>query len=316
MVLAASYCITVAQVVGNEMYGNIAYGNRSNSNYGTQPVYMSQYYQTMLATDSTYFIQAKILMNVQADHYVVTFSVQEEELSVKDCNKKINERITKFTDAIKTLKIGAEDIYVDMIAQARIFDYKVVGKTATQNEKGYELKKNIIIKFNDITLIDEMMVMASEQDIYDIVKIDYIVEDQQKVYDQMIAEAAKLIEHKKSLANGMSKMVFLPDYKLCFQNFFAVYPDEAYKSYSAFESSDANYYYGYNSNESYWKKEMRKSKTFYYDKMNYSGFDKVINPSYTRIPIQFVLDVQMKYSLKCDNCPKKEMKVVVPEKGR
>ena len=61
---------------------------------------------------------------------------------------------------------------------------------------------------------------------------------------------------------------------------------------------------------------LRKSKTFYYDKMNYSGFDKVINPSYTRIPIQFVLDVQMKYSLKCDNCPKKEVKIYIPEKDK
>lgn len=314
--LAGLHYSIYAQVSGNEAYGNLHYNKSYNNNYYYQnnPPQNNQYYQNMLVTDSTYFIQAKILMNVQPDHYIVTFSVQEEELTVKDCNIKINDRIKKFKESLKTLNIKDEDIYVDMVAQARIYDYKVAGRTATQTETGYELKKNIIIKFYDITQIDDMLVFASEQDIYDIVKVDYIVEDQQKIYDQMIAEAAKLIDHKKSLANGMSKMVFLPDYKLCFQNFFAVYPDEAYKSYSAFETSDANYHYGYNSSESYWKKEMRKTKTFYYDKMNYSGFDKVINPSYTRIPVQFVLDVQMKYSLKCDNCPKKEVKVVVPEK--
>lgn len=296
-----SFLLSKGQLTGNEMYGNVNY-NQYNGYNNYQQQYNSQYLQINSNTDSTYYIQAKILMNVQPDEFIATISVQQEALTVKECNQKINTRIDNFKKSLAGLGIKSDELYIDMVAQAKVYDYTVEGKTAAQIDKGFEIKKNVIIKFTDPNLMDDIMVAASEEEIYDIVKVDYIVLDQQKIYDQMISEIDKLVDKKKATANSLSEMTLLPDSKLATQNFFAIYPDESYKSYSAFETSDANYYKSYNSNDSYWKKEQRKSKTFYFDKQNYSGYDKIINPSTVKIPVQFVLDVNIKYTLKCSYC--------------
>jgi uncharacterized protein YggE len=298
-----------AQMSGNEMYGNVNYNQYNGYNNYYQQT--SQYLQLNSNTDSTYYIQAKILMNVQPDEFVATISVQQEALTVKECNSKINLRIDSFKKSLAELGIKSDDIYVDMVAQAKVYDYNVAGKTATEVSKGFEIKKNVIFKFTDPNMMDDIMVAASEYEIYDIVKVDYIVTDQQKIYDQMIAEIDKLVEKKKATANSLSEMTLLNDSRLATQNFYAIYPDESYKSYTASESADASYYGGYNSSDSYWKKEQRKSKTFYFDKQNYSGFDKIINPTSVKIPVQFVLDVQIKYTLKCDYCMSQQPKKAV-----
>lgn len=302
-----SFLLSNAQLSGNELYGNMNY-NQYNGYNNYQQQYQAQYQQINSNTDSTYYIQAKILMNVQPDEFIATIAVQQEALTVKECNQKINVRIENFKKSLSALGIKSEDLYVDMVAQAKVYDYTVEGKTAAQIDKGFEIKKNVIIKFTDPNLMDEIMVAASEEEIYDIVKVDYIVLDQQKIYDQMIAEIDKLVEKKKATAHSLSEMTLLPDSKLATQNFFAIYPDESYKSYSAFETGDANYYHGYNSSDTYWKKEQRKSKTFYFDKQNYSGYDKIINPSMVKIPVQFVLDVHIQYKLKCDHCVSQQPK--------
>lgn len=288
----------IAQIAGNEMYGNVNYNQYKNYNsYAQQnPV------QQNAVNDSTFYLQVKILMNVQADEYIATIAVQQEALTVKECNSKINTRIDNFKKSLSSLGIKNEDIYIDMVAQAKIFDFNIQGKTATQVEKGFEIKKNIILRFTDPTLIDDIMVYASEEEIYDIVKVDYIVTDQQKIYDQMVQEVDKLLDKKKANALQLSEMTFLPGSRLATQSFFTIYPDQSYKSYQAYETSDANYYQSYYGDNSYWKKEQRKSKTFYFDKQDYSGFDKVISPVSIKIPVQFVLDVQVKYTLKCDYC--------------
>ncbi len=294
-----------SQIAGNEMYGNVNYNQYNNYNsYAQQQGVVQQ----NAVNDSTFFLQVKILMNVQADEYVATIAVQQEALTVKECNTKINSRIDNFKKSLASLGIKGDDIYVDMVAQAKVFDFNIEGKTATQVDKGFEIKKNIIFRFTDPNLMDDIMVDASAEEIYDLVKVDYIVTDQQKIYDQMVAEVDKLLDKKKANALMLSEMTLLPDSRLATQSFYTIYPDQAYKTYQAYETSDASYYKGYYNNDSYWKKEQRKSKTFYFAKQNYSGFDKIISPVNVKIPIQFVLDIQVKYTMKCDYCVSQQPK--------
>ena len=83
------------------MYGNMNY-NQYNGYNNYQQQY-SQYMQINSNTDSTYYIQAKILMNVQPDEFIATISVQQEALTVKECNQKINIRIENFKKNLAAL---------------------------------------------------------------------------------------------------------------------------------------------------------------------------------------------------------------------
>ena len=73
------------------------------------------------------------------------------------------------------------------------------------------------------------------------------------------------------------------------------YPNARYKSYSAFESSDiqeASY------KSSVIKKEERKNTTFYYDGINPSGFDSIINPSSPIVGVQYVMELKIRFDIK------------------
>jgi hypothetical protein len=49
--------------------------------------------------------------------------------------------------------------------------------------------------------------------------------------------------------------------------------------------------------DGYVVKDLRKSATFYYDPINYSGFDSVSNPAVTEPMVEFVLELKVKFSI-------------------
>lgn len=110
--------------------GNIVYGGNSGH---TQPAFEKLY-----LTDSTFIIDAKVLMNVIADTYVVTFGVADSAATVPETNKKITKRINSFITSLSKMNIPQKDIYVDMTTQSKILDYHIKGNIAEQYLKGFE----------------------------------------------------------------------------------------------------------------------------------------------------------------------------------
>lgn len=276
---------------GNAIYeANAIYGNYNNYQQYSYPKNANNY----LLTDSTYMISAKVMMNILPDAYIAVFAVQEEALTVTECNKQIKTRIDNFKSALKRLGVKEDDMFVDLVAQTKIYDYKLTEKTASEYQQGFELKKNVIVKFTKHEWLEEMMLLASEYEIYDIVKVDYIINDQEKYFDEMRNEAVKVIEKKKKLAQENSSLVINDRGVLNAESTNIVYPSEGYRQYTAAETSTvrSNYY-----NTDKWVKDQRKSKTFYFEKLNAANFDRVLNGGMVKIPIQLTLDVSVKYYL-------------------
>ena len=74
------------------------------------------------------FVDASVLMNVKADEYVATFGVAEEAETVEACQAKMDATIAAFTEALKPLGVGPEDLFVDFAAQTKVYGYKVRGE--------------------------------------------------------------------------------------------------------------------------------------------------------------------------------------------
>ena len=270
---------------GNAVYGNYNYGNhyntgiRGNNNY-------------FLQNDSTYFINTKVMINVQPDSYMAVFGVTQEALTVAECSKLINARLEKFKTGIKALGLTDDDIFVDLIAQTRIYDFKIVGKTATETAEGFELKKNVIISFTNHDLVEKMMILASEIDVYDIVKVEYIISDMEKIQNQLRAASLEIIENKKKFAAANSSLLLSDKGLIQYENFNTVFPNDAYRQYVAAETAtiQPSYY-----TRDRWVKEQRKSKTFYFEKLNPSAYDKVINPVSVKVPVQVTCEIGYKF---------------------
>lgn len=279
----------ISPVIHAQLSGNIVYGKNHNESYNTD---RNRHSNMVYLSDSTFVIEAAVLANVLADNYVVTFGVSEEAATVKECNETIEKRIRAFVADLNKMGYPESDIYVDMTTQNKIYAYTTKGNVAEQYLKGFEIKKNVIIKLKTIKALDKIVISASNYQIYDLVKVDYIVTDMEKVYNQLFQSATEIINQKKGMYMGVTNARLAPNVRIYGEQFYSYYPDQLYKTYTAYESSEV-----YNNYNGFVRQDLRKSATFYYDKTNYSGFDKVINPTITEPTVEFVLNLQIKYQI-------------------
>ncbi len=274
--------------VFGQQSGNQVIGQYYNYNLTDNPQTVSKLY----LSDSAFVIQANVLANVIADSYAATFGVAESATTLKVANTKIDDRIQKFVSALSKMSIPLADIYIDMTTQTQISDYKVNGNYAEQFISGFEQKKNVIVKFNNIKDLDKMVIIASDYGIYDLAKVDYIVTDINKIYTQLFQTAMEVINGKKDLYVKATNIKLTTSSEIYGESFYSFFPSQLYNSYTPNITTEYN---DYSSNGK--RKDLKKNTTYYYDHINYSGFDKVVNPIVTEPTVEFVLMLQIKFDI-------------------
>jgi len=286
--LLLTFSISQAQISGNQIYGNNSYsGNNYNqSNLPNNAV--------VSINDNHLTVTVKLLQNKKADGFVITLGLNEEDETVSGCSKKINARIDGFLDKIKTLGIKKENVYIDFISQTKIYDFEVSGLNSEQVDKGFEIKKNIIITTSNVNSLEKLIALASDFEIHDVIKVDYFNSDTNAIHNALFDEALVLAEAKKIryIKSFGKRIVGTPN---ATEEFATVFPETQYKTYQAFETAEIQI--NYNNRSPYLKKIARKNKTFYYDGISSAGFDKVINPNQTEVGIQYVLTLTMTYKI-------------------
>jgi uncharacterized protein YggE len=280
-----------AQVGGNQIY-------KDKNNYDYSPPQKLLEYNnsnSYFTNDSTLIVSVKVLMNKTADRYKLTLGLNEEAPTTKIAIENINRRIKCFIKRISSMGIKSDDIFVDFISQTKIYDYNInkEAQVATQKMDGFETKKNIIITVNKHAMIEKLISEASDFQIYDVIKVDYINNDIDKIQETLLKEAYTVFDKKKENYFSLFKKEIIGN-PIATSGFTYAFPKNQYQNYVAFES--ANVTYGYDSR--YVKKEERKSRTFYYDGTDYTGFDKVINNADPEVGIQYIMNLSVKYDLK------------------
>ncbi len=285
--IAVSQSALHAQVSGNRIYQFQNRNQRSVATHGSR-------FENICLNDSTLQITAKILMNVVADEYIAVFGVSQEGLTSSECNSSINQRINGFKEHLKEFEVLEDDVYVDMITQNVVYDHKMKEKQSIQYLKGLEIKKNVIFKFKKIEDLDKIIVYAAKYDIYDLVKVDYVILDLEKLYEQLFEEALAKIKIKKRLYISATGLSLEKVSQIKSEHFNVIFPKEMYNSYTAYESSSVKVHY----NSDWIKKESRKRNTFFYDQLDAKGFDKLINPVNVKVGVQVVFELNIHYKIK------------------
>ncbi|MCW1963103.1 SIMPL domain-containing protein [Chryseobacterium viscerum] len=291
IITASFFNLSKAQVGGNQIYKD-----KNNADYSA-PRNLTEFNNTnsYFTNDSTLIVNVKILMNKPADRYKITLGLNEEADTPKIALENINKRINGFIKRISSMGIKTDDIFVDFISQTKVYDYNINkdSQVTTQKMDGFETKKNIIITVNKHSMIEKLISEASDFQIYDVIKVDYISNDIDKIQEDLLKEAYSVFDKKKGNYFKMFKKEIIGN-PTATSGFTYVFPKSQYQNYTAFES--ANVTYGYDTR--YVKKEERKSKTFYYDGTDYIGFDKVINNADPEVGIQYIMNLNVKYDLK------------------
>lgn len=286
--LVALLSVAKSQMSGNRVYKKV----NDNSNYYPE---IKHFY----ATDSTLTINVNVLLNQKADVFKITLGLNEEAVTPKKSIENINIRIDNFLKKLLTLGIKKEDVYVDFISQTKVYDFDIEAnqKIASQKIKGFEIKKNIIIKTKDHSKIEKIISEASDFQIYDIIKIDYINTNIENIHKNLLEEAYSILNRKQNdyFAKFKHEIIGIP---ITNSNFTYLFPVTQYQNYSSYESSDFDVVRGNYNNDYYIKKLERKGKTFYYEGANHAGYDKIINDENPEIGIQYIVNLSVKYDFK------------------
>lgn len=238
-------------------------------------------------------IEANILCFTKADRYVVVFGLVEESETVASCFKKIQQRVAKFTTALQQLGIPATAIDVDPITQTRVYEYELSDNKSFAKErlKGFEIKRNIAISYTNKDLLEKISLEASKQKIYDLIKVEYIVNQPEKVYKQLYEEALKVIETKKELYKTLTNKKYITNPRILAIAKDQIPPALSYQKYTAHETNsvtDGDYY-------NLRKINARRVSTYYYESLPKTNFDTILNEDYLAPSVQFTLQLQLQF---------------------
>ncbi len=281
-----------AQVSGNAAYAQQGGRARAEQNERSKRVLTEQ---ELPPSDTSMFVEASVLMNVKPDEFVAVFGIVTEGETLDTCNEAMQKTLETFTDALKPLGVENDDLFVDFVAQNRVYGLELLpGDIAREKLEGFELKKNVSIHYRDAKQLDKLVLAAAKAEIFDLVKVDTIVTDPAPIRERLMEEASKVIKEKRDRYENLLDISLKGPAQVYAERSSVYEPTEMYDSYSAFEAegmSNASY------RQRYTVESARKSRTFYFNGLGADGFDKVVNPVIVEPVVQFTLYLKVKYEV-------------------
>jgi uncharacterized protein YggE len=277
--------IIIARTGWCQVVGNTVYGTQRNRTSGVATGNLS----SVDPKDSSqnYFVEANILMNVRADEYVAIFALAQEGPTLQEVNAKITTQVNEFLASLGKLGVKANEVFVDFISQNKVYDFVVADNTAKETQTGFEVKKNIVVRYKEHRLLEELLAAAAKAGIFDLVKVDYVISDIAGQREKLLTEASKVIRKKEADHNRLFGVKKRPA-EINQEKYNAFFPSEMYSTYAAFETGEV-----YRGNLPVVTK--RKTRTSYYDPLDPAEFDLIIGQTDGEPMVQLTLYLKMKY---------------------
>lgn len=241
-------------------------------------------------------IDVKALQNVSATTYTAIFNLSQIGPTAEKTNELIKERIDSIKYRLNNKGITQKDIAIDVISFVPVYEVEVTKKLFSKkyNEvpKGFELQQNIHIQFTNTSQFEFILEACAKSEVYNLVKVDYFIENVQAVYKNLQDQLLKLIEDKKAYYNALGfdlsqYNISIADDKYCY------FPKDFYQSYQAhnsvsFEALDKNK--GVTT--------AKKQTSYYYQPLTYENYDVVINPSILEPVVQIGMNIKLLFTPK------------------
>lgn len=239
------------------------------------------------------------IYNARPDEYVATFSLIQAGESAELTDMVMNTRIEAFKQGIKATGVKDADIYIDMISFIPKYQYeleqKIFSKTYNEVPSGFELKKNVSIRYKEPLALDKLISVATKSEIYDLVKVDCFIQNLQSYKDSLKTQCVNEIHEKIKLYKKLDIRLDTLK-KTITEEFNQIYPQNRYSQYIAFSRpvapSGKKSFLHTNENE--------KAISQYYNALDYNTFDIVMNPIILEPPIQIIYRLSIRYFLKKD----------------
>lgn len=269
--------------------GNYDYRSVQSTFINNQSRLIQGSYLASLEAHGTNTLRVRGLMNCEPSSYLAIFSLTQVGKDQEETSALVQAK----TDSIlaKLAARGIEtEMYVDIISFIPIFEMELSRKLFSKNTyneipKGFELKKNLHFRYSDPAVLNEILSLCAQHEIYDLVRVDYFIEDLESLKSKMVAKAETLLQSKIGRYERLLGADFKNQRRRMAEGFNIHYPIEQYQTYTAYVSNKFNVKAGAGVSE-----VPKTTSEFYMPKMA-KGYDFVENPSILA-PV-----VQMEYEL-------------------
>jgi len=257
---------------------------------------IQQQIHKVLQPSNVLTIDVKALQNASATTYTAIFNVSQIGPSAEKTNQLMKERIDSIKYRLNAKGITQKNIAIDVISFVPIYEVEVTkklfSKTYTEVPKGFELQQNIHIQFTKTNEFEAILEACAQSEVYNLVKVDYFIENIQDVYKNLQEHLLKLIEDKKNyytaLGFDMSQYnVAIADDKYCY------FPKDFYQSYQAYNSISIE---ALDKNKGL--TSAKKQTSYYYQPLTYENYDVVINPSILEPVVQIGMNIKLVFTPK------------------
>ncbi len=284
------------QKKGNAEYGNVGYGN------GSYTVNRVNTIPTTSSSQDEMTITIKGIYNERATAEIATFALLQLGKTAEEATSLMDERIGNVK---KELALYNKDIEIetDMISFVPTYDYtteKRIFNPKTYNEKpsGFELKKNILIKYHNNSDFDRILSVCGKNEIYDIAKVDYVTTNFDHIRTQMQKRALEVFKDQMENYSAIMNTDLNKKEKIIQEGFNVSYPMESYRSYQAYSQANANF------DPKSEVHTIKKNVTQYYNQALVKDHNFIMNPDITEPTIQAFYEMTIRIKLKEDQLPK------------
>ena len=263
--------------------GNVNYKDRSRSSWNNDDTTID------IPLNYEMVVTAKGLANVKADAFVAIFSVVQVGKTAEEATQLMVQRLSS---ALSALKAKNFEIFVDMISFVPMYEYeteKKVFSKRTYNELpvGFELKQNLHIKIREASQLNELIILLSNSEIYDLVRMDYYASNLEAVKKELMTKVKAAFAEKQKLYETTLGESFATAEKKITDGFSLTSPSELYNTYEAYSSAPIP------SKRAGNVMQANKSVTQYYQPIANRDFDVVLNPIIVEPMIQVVYEMKM-----------------------
>jgi uncharacterized protein YggE len=283
--------------------GNLMYESNSR-------IFFQQAEQPVKATiqGNMLVLEVNAMMNMKADSYLAIFHVTQLGQSAEEADSLMNERIDGVLSRVKEHGIKEKDVFTDMLSFIPVYELettrKLFSKTYQEVPAGFEIQKNIHIKFTDARTLDKLVTAAAKEEIYDLVKVDFFVAQQSACYDTLRMFATRLLQQKLANLEKLGLKV-AESHRLAAEKNGAYFPLDRYTTYQSRTQSSLN-----SRRKGQLVNDVRKSNTHFYNKVPYGQFDIVLHAEITEPPVQYTYNITIQCQLP-EAFPKKDVKEII-----
>lgn len=240
-------------------------------------------------------INVRGMYNEKNTKQVAYFSLTQLGEDIEGVNQLMDARIQDVEQKLKAIHPAIE-FHVDLISFIPIYELELEKKVfnkRTYNEipKGFELKKNLHIAFEKDGWLEDIMAICSQNEIYDLIKVDYISKDYHQIQKALRKRANEIYKETLKFHEEIQGQDFSKKRKYMNEGFATAYPKDRYQSYTAFSSPSLE------TKKRTTVRKVRKSTTYYYEAIEANNHSFVLNPEILDPVIQVVYDFQVVINL-------------------